>query len=491
MMSTSVVDRLSFEDTERPLGLIPLVIGVTGHRDLRPEDQGALRSQVDTLLDRIEAEWRPYCPAAPIVLLTALATGADQLVADTAIKRGISIVAVLPMEMESYERDFQGAAELEGFRTLIRQAHSIIVAPSESVADDPSDRSRCYAAAGGFIVRHSSILIALWDGVKVSKGGGTSEVVRMKLHGTHPVASIDSGFDLASVGPVYQIVTPRQSSASVEEIGLRILQPDGSIEAGAARLDDGSRSIIEGLRQFNCDWSTQIDRLTDRVRESERQTLPNEPVSVDIAHLRHRYAIADTLARRYQLFAVRTIQLYMWLLLLAGLLLGTIFYYYPLKAPEVAVRPLWGIQRDMGTHWSLIVAYLGVMISIWVVYRFTSWRHFHNRYHEYRTLAEALRIQMFWRLAGVDASVTDDYPSFQAGELGWIYCALQAVSLLLQYPAPADVEAVEKLWVRDQLTFFRKAAKRGRGWIGCSHTGLRWRCGLLCPGLRCACWPNR
>jgi hypothetical protein len=60
--------------------LAPLLIGVTGHRDLRSEDEDALRRQVELLFSRLQAEWEPSAPSAPIVLLTALAKGADQLV---------------------------------------------------------------------------------------------------------------------------------------------------------------------------------------------------------------------------------------------------------------------------------------------------------------------------------------------------------------------------------------------------------------------------
>ena len=63
---------------------IPLIIGAAGHRDLVATDLGSIEQQVVAALDRLQGLARH----SPCLLLTALAEGADQLVARAALARG-------------------------------------------------------------------------------------------------------------------------------------------------------------------------------------------------------------------------------------------------------------------------------------------------------------------------------------------------------------------------------------------------------------------
>src|ERR1700722_8252716 len=59
------------------VGPLPLILGVTGHRDLRDED-------IPRLTELVLAEYselRTLYPSTPITLLSALADGADRLLA--------------------------------------------------------------------------------------------------------------------------------------------------------------------------------------------------------------------------------------------------------------------------------------------------------------------------------------------------------------------------------------------------------------------------
>ena len=61
---------------------LPFVVGVTGHRDLRPDDGPNLEKAVQKAFERIRKE----CPDTPLVLLSSLAEGADRLVAHFALR---------------------------------------------------------------------------------------------------------------------------------------------------------------------------------------------------------------------------------------------------------------------------------------------------------------------------------------------------------------------------------------------------------------------
>src|SRR5437773_400418 len=68
------------QPTSGAIGL-PLVIGITGHRDLRGEDRAALEQQVRGIF----MDLRNRYPATPLYLLSPLAEGADRLVARVAL----------------------------------------------------------------------------------------------------------------------------------------------------------------------------------------------------------------------------------------------------------------------------------------------------------------------------------------------------------------------------------------------------------------------
>ena len=54
---------------------IPIIVGVTGHRTLRPEDAPLLRARVTEELEKL----RDLCPNSPLYMLTSLAAFYDDL----------------------------------------------------------------------------------------------------------------------------------------------------------------------------------------------------------------------------------------------------------------------------------------------------------------------------------------------------------------------------------------------------------------------------
>ncbi|HYG56481.1 MAG TPA: hypothetical protein VD902_00140, partial [Symbiobacteriaceae bacterium] len=106
-------------------GRIPLILGITGHRDLRPEDVPMLEARIAGIIKELQADF----PNTPLLLLSPLAEGADRLVARVAVTMGVGLVVPLPMPQSEYECDFQGhdsteenEASLLEFRTLLGQA---------------------------------------------------------------------------------------------------------------------------------------------------------------------------------------------------------------------------------------------------------------------------------------------------------------------------------------------------------------------------------
>ena len=89
-----MMEELQFANSD---SLIPLYIGITGHRDIFEKDQTRLKSMIR---DFIESK-KKKCPHTPVVVLTPLAEGADRLAATAAIESGTDFIAALPMPRDS------------------------------------------------------------------------------------------------------------------------------------------------------------------------------------------------------------------------------------------------------------------------------------------------------------------------------------------------------------------------------------------------------
>ena len=88
-----------------------LVIGVTSHRNLVAGEIAALRERVCGALGSLQREF----PALPLTVVSALAAGGDQLVAEEALALGARLIAPLPLPRAVYARDFTAAADREYF----------------------------------------------------------------------------------------------------------------------------------------------------------------------------------------------------------------------------------------------------------------------------------------------------------------------------------------------------------------------------------------
>jgi hypothetical protein len=166
---------------------LPLVIGVTGHRDLRDQDVPTLEREIAAIFERLRHDYLHGDVETPIIVLSSLAEGADRLVARVALRHGARLVAPMPMPIEEYRRDFEpglkagNAAEFEALLAQAIAASVVPFTPGNSLAAvraDATKREEQYRAAGLFIAQHANVLIALWDGDGTAmRPGGTAEVV--------------------------------------------------------------------------------------------------------------------------------------------------------------------------------------------------------------------------------------------------------------------------------------------------------------------------
>ena len=112
----------------------------------------------------------------------------------------------------------------------------------------------------------------------------------------------------------------------------------------------------------------------------------------------------------------------------------------------------------------LYFAFIGVVVAAFTVDLVVRSKRTQDRFQDYRALAEGLRVQFYWRLAGIHESVYEQYLARQEGELDWIRNAMRA-ALFHRQAEPevngssvrtrAMVEIVLAQWIRDQARISR------------------------------------
>ncbi len=154
-----------------------VAIGVTGHRFLAEIERVA--GGIEAALDRITQAH----PGKSLKIVSALAEGADRLVAKQALKRaGARLVAVLPLPKYDYLADFESRDSKDEFLRLLGTADEVIELPARS------DRVEAYAAAADEIVERAETLLAIWDGANAQGHGGTAEAVTRARESWKPIA---------------------------------------------------------------------------------------------------------------------------------------------------------------------------------------------------------------------------------------------------------------------------------------------------------------
>jgi hypothetical protein len=438
-----------------------LSVGLTAHRDLRPEQEPALRAQVRGFFEQLRAAF----PDLPLRLISALADGGDQLVAEEALALGIELVAPLPMAQAEYERDFPQPASLERFRKLLAQARvrELPLAPGNSeqdIRERGEARNRQYAQLGMFISSHCQLLLALWDGRASEATGGTAQVVELHLRNQMP------GFSVEEAAPnlladdesdlVFHIPCARSIAASAEQAPVpgartRWVTVDAEHDGGAP-VPLHYRHVFGQMQSFNRDLRKYAARIAGAGGSLLDEDCPPPPPAV--REVDGLFRAADWLAvhfrRRVRLSLLCTHAL-------AGLM-GLCFILF----------------SDIHSNRWYLAAFLGLFgigIAVKMLGRAREWQ---RKYLDYRGLAEGLRVQLYWRLAGVDTPPNSSlgYDSFlqkQDVDLSWIRHAMRSTSLLRDAgfaPGSEWLGWVVGRWVgsrasdRGQLAYYRDGTQR-------------------------------
>jgi hypothetical protein len=440
-------------DPPKP-GQISLVVAIVGYSDLCEDDLTTLRKELGIIFEDLHCK-KNY-PCTPILLLNGLGEGAERIAAETARNFSVNYV---PVRLSTSV----GAGRNNGNEVAIP-------------VDPDTPHHRQLEQLGEFLVRNSQILIAIWDQRQTHEPGSPSEVIKLKLAEKRPPSRVPfTGLNDGGAGPVYIILTRGHSTDKVKPLGQSRDQKYPPSQGEKAEED--YHSVYCRLDQYNANLEKHRNDLKASAEQSRKWLLEG----VDSCHITpgmkwiaDTFCWADALAQYYQrwnsllrigIFAVLGI---------AGVLLTLLH------------------TREGG--WSVFYLYTLCLLLAFLMGKWETLSKHRDRHEDYRALAEALRVQFFWFVAGLPDLASDHYLFKQATEMAWIRDAISECGLydeaLKRTTALADSAsrlAYAQKWVQGQVRFFKKAIDRNtlskKIFDGCAYSAVAIALIFLVLGL--------
>ena len=447
-------------DIDRSRIAIPLVVAVTGHRDLVPEEVPMIRQKVRTLLGDLAIRY----PNRRLRVMSPLAEGADRLVAEEALAAGIELIVPLPMPREIYGTDFESDESREAFVRLCDRADEILELPLakdnklEDITKHGEARNLQYAQLGVFLCAHCHVLLALWDGKYTDDLGGTGQVVRfhhddiMPGYAERSVGSqqmlVDDESDL-----VYHIVCSRDRNDGGPAQKFEPLETwwftKDEKKPRSKTMPPQHQLIFARGGEFSADavqFAGQIGEGCYPLYDPDK--IDYLPPGIETIH--YLFCISDWLAIHYQKRVHRTLKSTHFLAAMMGLM----FILY----------------TDLSASTTLMLLFLGFFAAAFGIQRWAVKAAWNRKYLDYRTLAEGLRVQFYWAAAGVNSEseskfTHDNFLQTQDPELGWIRNIMRVAGTRVDAMPMTSKRALKFVlaeWIGDddsgQLGYYRKKA---------------------------------
>ena len=462
--------------------LIPIILGVLAEDGIDVNDQ-ILEKLITPQLIKIKNTF----PSSPFLVLSPMANEKERLVARLTIDRleaNIVAAAKEPEEklIETFKTEFQdGSYTQPDIKTI-------------NLGDEAPENEDQLMTPSIFTASQSQILIVLRGSAEEDGPGEVKKALELRNEGRfHELYSghdaDTSVLDAADVGLMITInpgtfdintrITPAQDtvweSHEFQNINTTANKLSFSFNRYMERMmgvfdkfytayietpdDDGkdrlARSpfveIAEKIDGYNKDISGYIEsRGTGPALKSREYLLLDEAdnplITGDRALERiiAPYSAADVLSQLYQK-KTNTYINWIYILFFAAVL-------------------LYGI---IDLNYYLVLFYIALIPAIaFLVYRSKAER-IEDRFLDYRALAEGLRVKVFWRIAGINEKVSDNYLSKYSGLVLWISRAIKNVEVvgLANEGARSAGETrskkkriaiTNKLWIESQLEYYRR-----------------------------------
>ena len=486
---------------------LALRIGITGSRKLRADQLGRIHGEIQDALasakqqmERLsheptvspfyehEADGRAN---ATLHMISPLARGADRLAARTAVELGYRLFVPMPFAKTEYEKDFTGcdetqseeapltaAEDLAEFQGLLAcaSAHLALDGARDAAAmlGDDTLAGRSYEFVGRFVVRHSDLLIAVWDGKASNGRGGTADIVRYASSAGVPIWWIHATDATPPVwiADIQDLRDPEPNSVSPED---KLAKHLTNLIPAPRRVDrhdhgwigylgslfrkkdtsPGPAYFTERARPGGGLWKTHAKVMAWASRVNTPWTpprCPEEPVS---RYWFDRYEPADARSGEY---AARYRSGYVLVIFLTTLALVFGAFALGFAASEHSEN---GVAAIGGLSMACACAEFVILLLIVALVSTSLGSEWHERAIAYRLLAELFRKQQTLAPLGWTLSIGTVRPLADTEQLSWVvwlFAATQRAAPLPNGDAAGAVQgesgrAVLQDLIEEQLTY--------------------------------------
>ena len=376
-----------------------------------------------------------------------------------------------------------------------------------------------YRAAGEYVANYCQLLIGIWDASTDRPdhdhlfASGSATIAENKRNGmSFRLLPVTSNFAWADNGPVLHIPVARKSNpranSGLDGTSLTMLQPydcrphklNGETheqwdERWREKGDQIFRRIVARHAEFNevpitlksaeddeifgmltnpKDPVTEKRKTAKELQSTLRGSLTDEGYAFALrqratAGLRRRSAnqTNNTLSPKREILLKGLLGC----IAVAGLALALAEHWHPqthTAHTDVAHSLLTHDPAHLVAAGLLVLCLFAIFVSGVLYHRHLNQNVERNR-HDYRALAEGLRVQIYWNLAGLGRSVAANYMQRQRGELDWIRDAISSLNApyaqwknsFLQLGDNARLgllKAIHERWTKKQADYFLRGA---------------------------------
>jgi len=436
-------------------------IGVTGHRDIHPENIEFAKQQTKIFLIGL----RDLMPNTEISVMSGMADGADRIFAVTALELGMSVQAVLPMPWKYYKSDFDATSKSELKDLFSREDVEVVELSLPENLDENEEnwpegtRDKLYALLSHDLRVRAAALVALWDGDFNHLSGGTGDTLAAYLDISVEadyanIIQLDAEGEIPGNAPfAYWIPISRLSNetlhTTISNNQSCWLFAQGEVIYQTASMPDQLERELSLLDGINRNYTTlsEEDRLISygNLLDDCRDTLGED--AKKFADTDRAYTMSDSLALYHQ---TRSDKLFSLFSLMAATM-GLMFLVY---AKLAAVQ-------------ALLITYLVLFFGGVYLNARGNKNEWFTRHLVYRCLAETLRVRFYLDLSGAHNKVdiqkilqNTGISNFEG--FSWIRYVLKS-TINISNPAPVPqgiaaerIECAKKNWIADQAGYFER-----------------------------------
>lgn len=402
-------------------------IGVTGHRAkvLDPGQTARVAADLKDVFSRIRKEAEAvlaqspefYAPEPPLLrLVTPLADGADTMAADAAVENGFEINAILPFPREDYERDFDEAGR-ERLRAHLARAKAVF--ELDGRRGDAHEETLSYLATGHMTLKQCDLLVAVWDGENPRGLGGTGMIVEAATQQRIPIIWVHAGESRPPCLLSQELGCAEPLDAISDLMARELAPPVGSeSESGDAARRAATEYFGETEKRANYSHMYRLFEAVIQLKRPRFESLRRRPYleksraewSPDThadgrinQFLLPRYAWADNLATYYSDIYRSSY--------LANYLLSAVAVFLALAAL---------VLGGGKTPW--LIAEVVVILTILFITLKGKADRWHEKWIDYRQLAEQLRHLRYLYIVGGEANESRAPHEYEGGarDRSWV-----------------------------------------------------------------------